>query len=472
MAVYKKYFSENRDKKFPIYAYSPPPQGYYWIDDVIYPTDDFRTVERYKEYKECGFNLLFMQRTAAYNGEEWETSETKRAMQNAVEAGIEKIIIVDERIFALSMEKNGLIGENKKFATESELDEFLKDCIKDYKNEKGFYGVQLMDEPFHPLLEAIGEIFKAFKRIDEKIFVHCNLNPLILPTLAFRICPKGKNLHDAYEKYLNMFINKTGADYIMVDCYPYYKSPDKSNIGKYYFACLEIIAKVCKERKVEMHMVMQSFAMNIGKKPYHMMPNKRVFEFQKNVLLGFGVKEFSYFTYWTKQANKKSGEMFIDGKAMMTRHGEKTKGYYNVQKLNAEITKLAPLLCDFEYQANAFFSTPPLFTKPTFLDLVKGGELSQVEDVEVDKETLLISELFDKKRGQYMYYATNVADPKHYCKKYKTEKQFTQVTFNEKYTVADLYFKGKWQTIKLEKGKLKIELHSGDGIIILPYKED
>ena len=61
-----------------------------------------------------------------------------------------------------------------------------------------------------------------------------------------------------------MFIDKTGADYIMVDCYPYYKSPDKSNIGKYYFACLEIIAKVCNERNVEMHMVMQSFAMNVG----------------------------------------------------------------------------------------------------------------------------------------------------------------------------------------------------------------
>ena len=46
-------------------------------------------------------------------------------MQKAYTAGIEKIIIVDERIFALSLEKNGLIGENKKFASEQELDEFL-----------------------------------------------------------------------------------------------------------------------------------------------------------------------------------------------------------------------------------------------------------------------------------------------------------------------------------------------------------
>ena len=106
-----------------------------------------------------------------------------------------------------------------------------------------------------------------------------------------------------------------------------------------------------------------------------------------------------------------------------------------------------------------------------FLDNVAGGELSQVESVSVDKETVLITELLDKKRGQYMYYATNVADPKIYRSHYKKEKQFTEIKFNENYTVADLYFKGKWQTVKLENGKLKVELHSGDGIIILPYKE-
>ena len=471
MAIYKKYFSENRDRTFPIYAYSPPPQGKYWIDDVIYPTDDFRTVERYKEYKECGFNVLFMQRTAAYNGEEWDTCETKRAMQNAVEAGIEKIIIVDERIYDLSTESSSLIGENKRFASESELDDFIRDCIKDYKNEKGFYGVQLMDEPFHPRLDAVGEVFHSLRRVDDSIFVHCNLNPLSLPTMAFRICPDGKNLRERYANYLEMFLEKTGTNYIMVDTYPYVKNGGDTYIGRYYFACLEIIARVCKKRNVEMHMVMQSFAMTVRNKYHHLMPTKQVMEYQKNVLRGYGVKEFSYFTYWTKQANKTDGEMFVDGKAMMTRHGEKTKTYYHVQKINKEINELAPLLCDFEYQTNAFFALPPLFSRPTFLDTVDGGELSQISKVTIDKEVLLVCEQFDKKHEQYMYCATNISDPKRYRRQYGNEKQTTEMAFNDKYNVADVYFKGKWKTVKLQDGKLKFELYSGEGIIILPYKE-
>lgn len=471
MAVYEKYFKENKGRAFPIYAYSPPHEGKYWVDDTIYPTEDFRTVERYKEYKECGFNLLFMQRTAPYCGEEWESSQTKLAMERAVEAGLEKIIIVDERIFDLSKIADGLIGEGKKFACESELDSYISDCIKDYRHQKGFYGVQIIDEPFHPYLKSVGQIFKSVKRVDESIFVHCNLNPLILPTIAFRICPEGRNIKERYEKYLTMFLDESDADYVMVDVYPFHKTQDKSNFDKYYYACLEIIAKVCKERKKEMHMVMQSFGMNIDGKPHHRLPNKQEFELQKNTLIAFGVKEFSYFTYWTKQANKTYGESFPDGMAMMTRHGEKTKAYYHVQKINEELNALVPLLWDFEYQSNAFFSTPPLFTKPVALEMVSGGDISQISSVEVEKETVLVTQLYDKKRKQYLHCVINATNPPLYRKKYKMEKQHTCLTYDKKYTHADIYFKGKWKTVELTEGKLTIDLYSGDGVLILPYNK-
>ena len=61
MRIYKQYFQKNTGREFPIYGYSPPPQGEWWIDDTTFTTEDFRTVERYKEYKDCGFNILFMQ---------------------------------------------------------------------------------------------------------------------------------------------------------------------------------------------------------------------------------------------------------------------------------------------------------------------------------------------------------------------------------------------------------------------------
>ena len=461
MSIYKQYFQKNAGREFPIYGYSPPPNGQWQIDDTIIHTEDFRTVEKYKEYKECGFTVLFLQHTALYKGEGWEKSETKMAFENALKAGIDKIILVDDRIFQLSLIPDGIIGEGKKFSTETELDEYIKNCIQDYKDQEGFL----------PYLKTVGQLYRSIARVDSKIFVHCNLNPLIIPSLNYQICPPGENMIDAYEKYLTTFLEETGTNHVMMDTYPFFKNTEKINVGRYYFAGLECVARVCKKMGVEMHIVAQSFGMKWNNQRRHVLPSERQMQYQKNVLIGFGVKQYSYFTYWTKQVNRTNGESFPDGEAMMNRRGEKTRMYRHVQKINKELTALAPLLWDFNYCANAFFVNKPFCIQPTFLEMTRGGKLSQVQEVQVDRDVVLVTEQYDKKKKQYMYCVTNVTDPIAYAKKYQKEKQVTRLQFNEKYNVADIYYKGKWSKVALDEGWLQISLYSGDGIIILPYKE-
>ncbi len=469
MSVYKKYFEENAGRELPIYGYSPPPDGQWQLDDTVYTTEDFRTVEKYKEYKDCGFNVLFLQGTASYKGDGWENSETKLAMERAIEAGLDKVILIDKRIFDLSLIEGGLIGEGKQFATETELDDFIRNCLKDYRHQKGFYGIQLRDEPFFPYLKTIGELFRSIARVDDSIFVHCNLNPLHGASLAYRICTPGQNLITAYEKYLSTFLEATGTNHLMVDTYPFYRAPDRSPVGKFYFACLESLARVCKKYGVEMHVVMQSFGMLSRGKRYHYFPIEKQMQYQKNVLMGFGVKQYSYFTYWTKQMNRTDGETFPDGEAIMNRRGEKTKMYNYVQRINKEIKALSPLLSCFDYCSNAYFFHVPFRVSPTFLEMVQGGELSQVSNVQTDKETVLVTELYDKKKGQYMHCMINVAEPKIYTKIYGKEKQRTQLAFDKKYNFADVYKNKTWRTVALQNGELTVELAPGEGVIVLPY---
>ena len=471
MSVYKQYFEKNTGREFPIYGYSPPPQGEWWLDDTVFTTEDFRTVEKYKEYKDCGFNVLFLQHSALYKGEGWENSETKMAFDNALAAGIEKIILVDDRIFQLSLIPEGIIGDGKKFATEKELEDFVRNCIQDYKEQKGFYGIQLRDEPFYPYLKTIGQLYRAVRKVDPKIFVHCNPNPLIIPSLAYQICPPGPNLIENYEHYLSMFLEETGTDHVMMDIYPFTKARDRINVGRYYFAGLECVARVCKKYGVEMHIVLQAFGMLAREKRHHRFPSERQMQYQKNVLIGFGVRQYSYFTYWTKQMNRTDGEHFPDGEAMMDRSGNKTRMWRHVQKINKEVTALAPLLWEFNYCTNAFFVNKPFCVQPTFLEMARGGKLSQIKDVQVDRDVVLVTEQYDKKKKQYMYCVTNVTDPICYAKRYKKENQVTVLTFDEKYNVADVYSKGKWTKVALEDNKLTLALYSGDGVIILPYKE-
>ena len=56
-----------------------------------------------------------------------------------------------------------------------------------------------------------------------------------------------------------------------------------------------------------------------------------------NMLLGFGVKEISYFTYYTRTENKTDGESFPDNGSFVNLYGKPTNIYY--RKLTENIIK-------------------------------------------------------------------------------------------------------------------------------------
>ena len=200
--------------KFECYCYTPPNDGK-WIDEggvVRYSGQDFRTVERYKEYKDCGFDILLMQTAGKFDGTEaWEESNAKKVMDKAWEAGIEKIIMTDIRLQHLSegivyFDENGkpypdgktrinysdandngvkmeidllserLVCADGPFQTEAELDEYVSYCMAPYKDYHGFYGVQLKDEPNFKLVTFYGETYRSIKRVCPTAFIQYNLN--------------------------------------------------------------------------------------------------------------------------------------------------------------------------------------------------------------------------------------------------------------------------------------------------------
>ena len=100
--MFEKYYKKNKDVKFNFYAYSPPGSelGDYTLDkrDRV----GLVTVDKYREYKEVGFNVVMSGTIATYYGEEWETSMCKQVMDVAYEAGIDKYIVGDQAFYELS----------------------------------------------------------------------------------------------------------------------------------------------------------------------------------------------------------------------------------------------------------------------------------------------------------------------------------------------------------------------------------
>lgn len=201
------------DHKFECYCYAPPTDGT-WVaegGEIKSAGQDFRTVERYKEYKDCGFDILLMQSAGKYTGEEWETSNAKAVADKAFAAGIDKIIMTDIRLQHLSegivyFDENGkpypngknrinysdangnglkmeidllserLVCKDGPFQTEEELDGYVAFCMKPYMNHQGFYGVQLKDEPNFKHVKFYGDTYRSIKRVCPSSFIQQNLN--------------------------------------------------------------------------------------------------------------------------------------------------------------------------------------------------------------------------------------------------------------------------------------------------------
>ena len=188
--------------QFDFYGYSTPGDGIWWIDGEEFTAgEDFRTVERYAEYKDAGMTIFFPQTSARIEYSKIDSdnvalnswNDVKQYYDMAYEAGLTKAIFDDTRLRHLSTQEQTLIGEGKSlngvgekygFATQEDLDAYVAKCLSLYIDHPIFYGVYLQDEPNYKKAVAYGETYQAIKRVaqsvfNREIFVQYNLLPLV-----------------------------------------------------------------------------------------------------------------------------------------------------------------------------------------------------------------------------------------------------------------------------------------------------
>lgn len=493
--------------RFVYYAYNPPTAGR-WRDidgNVKDAGEDFRTVEQYKIYKDCGFDILMMQTTGNYYGQDFETSDTKMVMDRAFEAGIDKCIVTDNRLQKLSSgevyvnadgkgtvdgsltvdltdstkyETASLIGDGKPFASEAELDEYVAACLAPYRDYKNFYGVQLLDEPRKQHILPYGEAYRSIKRVCPEAFVQWNLfqahtdwdSPNEEVKKYETVCPEVEGTFEnndekafaMYEAYLDAFIDSTGSDYFMMDSYPLWGT----FVRESYIRNLQICAETAKEKQVDFAMVMQTHGTyRANGSVVFRNQDEQDLRWLNNMLLGFGTKQFVYYTYFAKGMD---GAWMCDGEASFISHyGERTPLYYTMQKIMKENQDFANVILNFDFVTSNIYSVTPAYYNATHIKLAKQGEAFQkVEDISINKECALATELYDSENDRYMYMVQNVVDPDQTgAKAYQT----ATVTFKDGYTHALVYVNGAPTKVKLEKNTLTLKQNPGEAAFILPY---
>ena len=514
------------------YAYTSLSNGQWTLDgkeQVSNPTD-YRTMDStYTTYANAGFNILLAQDMISVDGNKasWEASENKIFMDKAHAAGL-KVILTDWHLQIISapikissdgpvnsdktyvpwilgtdanatsgpakewldtLSALGITADSTRFKDRDALDKWIYDQIAVYKDHPAFYGVMLADEPSYHNAYCYGEIYKSLKRVMPEIYVQYNLLPLEqnFSTIQHRypgVNAIGKNISNAqivtaYKSYVESFLDTMGTDYIQYDDYPF-KSAEEGflfwtettpYVDNTILTCIRVMAEIAKERGLDVKVVTQSCLMKSGGSggPVHIRNiSEADARWLNNYLMGFGVKQINYFTYWTKAANSSSGEYYIDGYSFVKRDGTPTELYNFMKEIMADNTKFAPTIRHFDYNASQIFGSNTDSSLDNahitwVKDLTAAASFRWITNVTTSKEFTLVTELYDDEKCNYMYMIMNTIDT------YYGGNQNVTVTLDS--SVTAFYVYDQYGNRTAHTGNTyTVTLNAGQAVYIMPYQ--
>jgi hypothetical protein len=406
-------------------------------------------------------------------------AQNGEVLATANEVGFNQIVISDWRLATTTIAKRegGLIGKDKPFANEAELDAHVANCIAMYKDIPGINAFNIGDEPGWNQLESFGQLYQSIGRVWPEAERFYNFFPLGLNTsFELTIGPvvqkDGQTLAEAaieqYENYLNTALDYMGdVTYLRFDAYPL----RANSVLAEYIPALQVAAKICKQRGIELQIYTQSCEiLNMGN-PHIRKVDARGAQWLNNTILGFGARAIGYFTYVTNSSSNSSGETFIDGSSFLTHKHKKTELYDIMQKIMADNQKFANVLFNFSYcGSRTYISDEPSKYSTLHASLADNSHvLKRVEDLKIDKGCALVTELYDPENRYFMYMVMNLLDP---IAKGSPAYQTTTVTFSEQFTHVLTYKNNSAVPVIQELDKnhqLVIEQTAGEAMFVIPY---
>ena len=482
-------YSES-EADFTYWAYSATYDGWW---QTYYPDDPNRQVrltnseetpiaitdkDSLREYKECGFNTLFINYVFSFSSTSFNDTNNERAvrvkqiMDWCQELGL-KCFLFDGTLHSLSATEGSLLDPNNtkaatKFESQEALNAWMADYMKDVMEHPAFIGYSLNDEPPYSKLTAWGEVYKAIKSVKPDAFVQLNLLPVADGTVKKYYCENATNmgLLEAYKEYLRLYLDATGADFVMYDSYPFTGGKDTPTLDPEYFVNMQIVADFCKENNLDFRHVFQSCAWDVGfgnttpsgRRCY----SKADMYWQLNTGMAFGVDGYAYWNYYP--CVNTNGEHHDLESSFLDRAGNQNDIYKWVKSIHSEMKNTAKALANFDYQASTIVTKTPIPGIKSHIAGMEKQEMSKINTPVLESNgILLVTELYDEATGQIGYYFVNATDTLK-----KAEMEFS-VQFTGKYGNVQTYYKGMMETEKIKNKTFSYSLGAGEGIFVLPY---
>lgn len=206
-----------------------------------------------------------------------------------------------------------------------EMDEIPLKVASTLKNEKGFYGYMMQDEPSVLGIRQQQKIMRQLKSVDSTHIFYINLLPYYNPDWIY---PSTKV--KTYTEYLSV-ASATLCQQLSFDFYPI----TKDSIRSTWYYNLEMV----RRESLASGKPFWGFVLSV---PHAVYPQPTMASLRLQVYsnLSYGAQAIQYFTYWTPDKNDRYN--FHD--APVTPKGEKTETYALVQTMNRELKPIARLM--------------------------------------------------------------------------------------------------------------------------------
>lgn len=285
-AGYPHKYSNPTDGEFPILGWS----AIRGVENQI--------PERYREMRECGFNLAFPLVDSL--------SEVKLALDASTGSGIK------------------IIAGSSEFADNPEA------TVKAIGSHPQLAGYFFKDEPNCGHYPELAAQINRVRKLDDTKLLYLNL----FPTYA----PEQLTGTSDYDEYVKRYIDELGTGFLSYDHYSITAdSLGNTSISSDYYKNLEIISRHARNSGIPFW----AFALSTAHYSFPAATREHL-RLQMFSNLAYGAQGIQYFTYWQFVGLGDSKDV------PMTNAGERGTSWWLVRDLNREIQALAPIFLGAE----------------------------------------------------------------------------------------------------------------------------
>lgn len=434
-------FKEYEDyEAFRFYAYMPPPPANVGTGELM-DNPDYMTDQQYDWIKECGFNYA----VSLYE----QTHETTiKALRMFSERGI-KFFPQDKFQMRISdMYNNGITEGAELEAAKAQFGA----NVQEYLQYDSFAGIYAADEPKRDKFDGLAYAQKAFYSFEGTQNSEWWVNLL-------------NSNHDTgfntYADYAQASLSQIGASRLSFDTYPLLVN---SKIKALYFNDLATMAGVGQINETPF----DTFVLTMAHWDYRSPENYDDIAWQVYSAMAFGTRGIEPFCYWTTMS---IGEGIKYG--LVDHYGNRTQIWYSFQEVIKEVNSFQHMYMNADWQGVMKYTADEDYPN-NGLDIIP--KQVKVEDktqaividshpvlTKIKSDRDLVVGVFKDKDQRDAFLVTNITDPD-FDKTAEVKLTFKDCNY------AMVYKKGRKVLVKLDDGILQMNVGSGEGYYVVPFK--